>query len=43
MRVENGFDTSMHGCTGYRILNGYGGGGGKEYRKWVYCHWIGDV
>ena len=43
MRVENGFDTSMHGCTGYRILNGYGGGGGKEYRKWVYCHCTGDV
>ena len=42
MRVENGFDTSMHCCTGYRILNGYGGGG-KEYRKWVYCHCTGDV
>ena len=39
MRVENGFDASMHGYTSYGTLNGYGGaiatgyggGGGKGY------------
>ena len=41
--MEIGFDVSMHGCTSYGTLNGYGGSGGKEYRKWVYCHCTGDV
>ena len=26
-------DISMHGCTGYETLNGYGGGGVEEDEK----------
>ena len=35
--MENGL---MSPCM---VLNGYGGGGGKEYIKWVCGHYTGNV